>query len=150
MSFELEKKEMVETLTVGIGAELGRKVRLSFFTLAERLMKYERFITMERPIQQMTLDLLALSIFYNEIICPLEGSQSFLLFIEKANASHIRIGSDKLTDQFAKRARNCVSVFYSILNRYKIPNNLLSFSSLNSFLENIETTLKQRQDESMD
>jgi hypothetical protein len=150
MPFELEIKEMVEALTEGIGARLGRSVRSSFFKLAERLMRYEEFIKMERPFQQMTLDLLALSIFYNEIISPLEGGHSFVSLAEKSKASHIRIGSDKLTHKFVNSASSCVRNFYSILHKNDIPLNLLSFSSLNCFIDNIKDSLERRQHETVD
>lgn len=144
MSIELEKKEMIIALTENIGAKLGRSVRSSFFELVKRLMRNDEFNKMEIPIQQMTLDLLALSIFYNEIISPLEGGRSFLALAKKSKASHIRIGEDKLTEKFANRASYCLGKFYSILDNNNIPLNLLSFSTLNSFIDNIKSALLLR------
>ncbi|HLP57226.1 MAG TPA: hypothetical protein VK186_00280 [Candidatus Deferrimicrobium sp.] len=149
MSDELEIKTMVEALTENIGVKLGGSIRLSFFKLAERLMKSEEFINMEKSIQQLTLDLLALSIFYNEIISPLQGGQSFITIAKKSNASTIRIGKDKLDQSFSEKARKCVNHFTYILDKNSIPISLLSFSSLHNFVDNIKNTLN-KQNESMD
>jgi hypothetical protein len=137
MSTELDQSGMIDALTDGIGGILGRKARSSFYKLVERLEKMPEYQSKKPPIQQHILDILALSIVYNQIVVPLESSRGFMQLAKEAGASHVRIAKHKLDDRFIMSARKCSNLFYAMLGESKIPVSLLAFATLKELIENV-------------
>lgn len=150
MNNRIDDLTMLQALTDGIGADLGRPIRASFFELFGRLKKHERFLALETLEQQQLVDLLALSIFYNHVIVPLESGSSLLSLVRMADATHIRLGRDKLTPKLAARFRACAWAFLDIIRQQNIPKELLSFPTLNAFIANYKVTRDHITHEAMD
>ena len=150
MPEDLDCDGVIVALTDGVGVRLGRRARSSFYRLLGRLPDVHRFREMSVPLQQQTVDILALAIVYSEIVSPLESGRSFMKLTKAAGATHVRIGGDKLTPHFASSARSCVSAFHNMLQAAEIPAHLLSFPSLKVFVDNVVVTAIERTDESLD
>jgi len=138
---------MVVAITEGVGAHIGRSVRSSFYKLADRLPSVTNFSKLDFSMQQQIIDILALSIFYNEVVQPLESGRAFFSLASRSNATHIRIGADKLTSRFAGRSLYCVSSFYAILQQHDINTEMLSFSTLQEFVTKITAAAILRMEE---
>jgi hypothetical protein len=143
MNNDLDKDTMIKALTDGIGARLGRPVRSSFYELASRLNREKDFVKLEHQTKQVVIDILALALFYNVVIAPLENASSLFSLLRNSDATHIRIGKDKLTPHIIHRFGRCVGFFKDILQSYKIPPDLLSFSTLKIFIKNVKLFLEK-------
>ncbi len=139
MIHEIDKSTMIESLTDGIGAKLGRACRLSFYSQFDRLIKKKTYSKLTIEEQQTIVDLLAISSFYHTIIVPLESSKSLFSILEQSQASHIRLSSSKLDIKFAGKCYYASTGFEKILEKAKIPKSLLAYATLNDFIEKVLT-----------
>ena len=142
--------QLLMALTDGIGAQLGRPVRASFFEVLKRLAKHKVFVSLEALDRQRLVDLLALSVFYNQVIAPLESGSSLLSLARRADATHVRLGRDRLTTRLAAQFRACAGAFASIIDDQNIPRDLLSFPTLTVFIDNYLETRDRLAHETMD
>lgn len=133
----IDTDSLIISLTDGIGVHLGKHARSSFYELYPRLSKVPQYNRTNLPMQQLIVDLLAVAVVYNEVISPLESGQHFSELTRNAGATHIRIGKDKLTGKFAARMRYCVADFHSMLKAQDVPVELLTFSSMKEFVNQI-------------
>lgn len=129
---------MIFVLTDGVGTVLGRRVRSSYYELKSRLPKDPAFKLLDVSTQQQIVDILAISLFYTEIISPLESGRSLLSLAHTAKATHVRMGRDKLTSQTIRKFTGCVMAFHELLAFHKIPVEVLSFDTLKSFIRNVQ------------
>jgi len=150
MTEQLDCESMVIALTNGVGAQLGGPIRASFFELAERLCSHKSFAPLHHDDKQALVDLLALSIFYNQVISPLESSSHLLALAQKAQATHIRLGSDKLTPSLTARFGACAGSFQRILREQHISTDLMSFSTLKEFIANYMSAKDRPTNEAVD
>ncbi len=150
MSDQQDTQTLIIALTDGIGAELGRAVRSSYYELLARLSKHAFFLCLDRTSRQQVVDILALSMFYKTVISPLESAQSMLSLAHKAGATHVRIGRDKITPALVSRFDACAGAFHKILKTQQIPSDVLSFSTLKAFITNVLTTREKVQSEAVD
>ncbi len=150
MTDELDVEQVLLALTDGIGADLGRSVRASYYETLKRLTVHESFLQLDLVSRQELVDILALSMFYNIVISPLESGQSLLSLVQRAKATHVRIGHDKLTPVLAARFGSCASAFHKILSKQRIPVDVLSFPSLNVFIAQVHAVKELSHSETMD
>ena len=146
----LDTNTIVISLTSGIGPDLGRKVRSSFYRLYERLPQVSDFKKHAVETQQLIVDILALSIFYNTVIFPLESGRSFQSLVARAGATHIRIGKTQLDQRFGRRMNQCIIDFEILLNKFQIPPYLLTFANLKDFVQEIISQIEIREHETLD
>lgn len=150
MSNQLDTNTLVTALTDGIGAELGRAVRSSYYELLTRLSRHELFLRLDYTSRQQVIDVLALSMFYNTVIAPIESARSLLSLANKAAATHVRIGHDKITPALGNRFGSCAGAFRKILRTQQIPSDLLSFATLKDFMINVLNAKETAQREALD
>ena len=146
----LDDQSVIVALTNGVGAHLGKRARSSFFELARRLPRVRAFTDLDMDAKQQIVDILALSAFYSTVVFPLESGTAFLAVAEKAGASHVRIGKDRLTAQFGAKMRLCISNFHSMLQTAQVPLALLSFATLADFVRSVITVAQERENEDLD
>lgn len=147
---QIAKNDLISALTDGIGAYLGRSIRASYRRLFERVCKDAHFKQLDYITRQEIVDILALAIFYSEVISPLESGQSFLSLTRKAKATHVRIAKDKISLRVGRRFGVCVNAFQKILRTHHIPVDVLSFSTITSLINNVCAAKETAQREAMD
>ncbi|PLX99509.1 MAG: hypothetical protein C0623_09250 [Desulfuromonas sp.] len=69
--------EMIDALTKGIGAELGKPIRISFYEKEKLLIKNSAFQQCQGWQKQLITDMAALSIFNQLVILPYHGAGNF-------------------------------------------------------------------------
>lgn len=118
--------EMINIFSMGVGIKLGKIMRFSYFELKKILIKNAIYSEQGNESKQIIIDILALSIFYNRIILPLSGAHNFIGNLPQYKVGEIGMGSYKIDMKQQQEIHNCVSRFYAILKKYKIPlNNLV-------------------------
>lgn len=141
---------MIISLTSGIGPILGRETRSSFYEIADRLHSQPVYAKQDSTMKQWVVDMLALSVFYTTVVVPLECGNSFYDIAAKAGATHVRIGSDKITKKWTGMSVRIVNDFQGILRKLRIPIGLLSFSTLRQFTVDVVSLCRKRENEAMD
>lgn len=150
MTTEIDKHSVIVALTDGVGAHLGRRTRAAFFELEKRLPRVAAFSRLDDASKQQVVDMLAVATFYSVVVFPLQAGASFMNVARTAGASHVRIGRDQLTDRFGSDMRGAVSAFNALLNASCIPMEVLSFSTLAEFVENIIAVGQEKEREALD
>ena len=69
--------EMLVALTRGIGAELGKKIRFSYYDKKKIIEKDDIYRKLPTPQKLSVFDLLALAMFHEFVIGPMHGSNIF-------------------------------------------------------------------------
>lgn len=146
----VDTKSVIVALTDGIGVPLGRAARSSYFELIRRLAGNERFNRLDPTGRQQVADVLALSIFYGQVVAPLESGRSLLRLAHGAQAQEVRIGRDKLSKKFSDRIGGCVAAFQRILRAQRIPKEVLSFAKLDNFINNVMSAREKAKRETLD
>lgn len=131
--------KMIDLITYGLGADLGKKIRLSFYNKERLLVKNDLFREVEQTQQDAFIDLLALSIFYEYAIGPLHGSVEFMNGTKQYGVKSINMGTYKYDDKMKKISIGITKGFYEILERYNIEISQLNIGSISEFIHsNIE------------
>lgn len=135
--------EMLNSLTYGLGADLGKKIRLSFYEKERVLLKHDLYKKLNSPQKQLYQDLLALSVFHQYAIGPLHGSVEFMKNTKKYGVKSIDMGSYKFDDKMRKISLGITKGFFEILEKYQISVTQLTFGSINEFIENNSQYVKK-------
>jgi hypothetical protein len=128
--------EMLVALTRGIGAELGKKIRFSYYEKKRLIQNDDIYRACQENEKSLFLDLLALAIFHEFAIGPMHGSNNFYSSTKKYGVNSISLGSFKVDDEFNKQTLAITKAFFSIMSEYNIEINQLSVSSPHEFLIN--------------
>lgn len=150
MDNQIDRDDLIVALTDGIGTYLGRSIRASYYQLFERVCKDDHFKQLDHVTRQEIVDILALAIFYNKVISPLESGQSLLSLVQKAEATHVRIAKDKISPRLGRRFGVCVRAFQKILRTQHIPVDVLSFPTITSLITNVCAAKEAAQREAVD
>jgi len=133
--------EVLRILTNGIGAELGKPIRLSYYQLKEKLLtrinKSEN-LTIDEENIQIILDVIALSVFHQNIITPFYGSNNFIERLENFNVKSISIGTYSLVADDKRKISTCTKAFYAILKKVGLSPTNLAISTIDNFVEGIK------------
>ena len=92
--------EMIDALTKGIGMELSKPMRISYYDKKRYLEKNDSYQNCSDQIKQYLIDVLALSIFYQHIIVPLHGSINFATGTKSYGVKRVRMGDYHLDQEF--------------------------------------------------
>ncbi|MFH7326421.1 hypothetical protein [Desulfurivibrio sp. C05AmB] len=135
--------EMLIALTKGIGAELGKKIRITYYEKKRFLLKDDLYNEIKQEKQPLMLDLLALGVFHELAIGPIHGSNNFFSASKKFGVTNINMGSYKIDDQSNKQTLAITKSFFAIMEEYNIGIHQLSIPSVHEFLEkNVEFVRK--------
>lgn len=135
--------EMLVALTKGIGAELGKKIRFSYYDKKKLIQKDGIYKDLPENKKPLMLDLLALSMFHEFVIGPMHGSNNFFSSTKKYGLKSINLGSYKIDEEFNKQTLAITKSFFAIMSEYNIEIHQLSVPSPHEFLiKNIEFILK--------
>ena len=127
--------EMINTLTKGIGAQLGRPIRKDYFTQKEIILRRESWRSASEQRQQFTIDMLALSVFQRVVLVPLHGSSNFFEGVNRLGATSIAIGKDTFGIEHQKVASAAVRMFFAITKAYEIEISELNVSDIDRFID---------------
>jgi hypothetical protein len=135
--------EMVNALTSGIGSELGRTIRLKYYDQKRRA--FNHMLTSKWGEQESTLlcDLIALAVFYELIIVPLQGSLNFMEFTASFGVSQVRMGEYTVGTHHIQSAGSAVKQFFGILGEYQINSGALALGDMDTFLQNVSSLIIQ-------
>jgi hypothetical protein len=131
--------EMLLALTRGIGVELSKKVRFSYYEKKRLVLSDDLYKSMYSKKQTLMLDLLALAIFHEYAIGPLHGSNNFFSQTKRYGVRSINMGSYNIDKKFNKKTTSITKTFFAIMSEYNIEIHQLSIPSIHEFLQkNIE------------
>lgn len=126
---------MIDILTKGIGAELWKPVRISYYNLLKILEKDERYFKSHEETKLFLVDVLALSIFNQKVILPLHGASNFVSGTKKLGVKQVGMGSYHLDRDFFRTSTRITRQFFAIVSKYKIDPTKLHVSSISEFLD---------------
>jgi len=135
--------EMLNIVTKGIGVELSKPIRLSYYNYIRELQKNTKFQNATSDIRLFLIDILALSLFNQKVITPLYGVGNFLDGSRKYGVNKIRMGSYDLDNEFYSTASNITRQFYAIVKKYDLNIEALHIASVNDFVDQWLKTIKK-------
>ena len=127
--------EMIDALTKGIGVEVGRPLRRSYFQLKQRLEQNEKYQRSGDDLKIALLDLLALSIFHHQVIVPFYGANNFRHGSRQLGIKDVRVGGKNLGEEFFTFSDKIPKAFFAIVSRYGIAVEKLHVSTINEFTD---------------
>lgn len=127
--------EMIDALTTGIGVELGRPLRLSYYQLKQRLQQNEKFQAANDDEKVALVDLLALSIFHHQVIVAFHGANNFRQGSRQLGVEDVRVGGKNLGKDFFIQSDKVLKAFFAIVSGYGIAIEKLHVSTINEFVE---------------
>jgi len=126
---------MIDALTNGIGAEIGRPTRLSYYQMKQRLEQNDKYRFSDGDTQVALVDLLALSIFHHQVIVPLYGINNFRRGSRQLGVRDVRVGGENLGREFFAKSDTIPKAFFSIVNDYGINVEMLHVSTVSEFVD---------------
>lgn len=126
---------MIDALTKGIGVEVGRPLRLSYFQLKRRLQQNEKYQQSDDGDKIALLDLLALSIFHHQVIVPFYGANNFHQGSRHLGIKDVRLGGKNLGKEFFALSDKIPKAFFAIVNSYGIAVEKLHVSTIGDFTD---------------
>lgn len=127
--------EMIDALTKGIGGEIGRPLRLSYYQLKQRLQQNEKYQTSGDDVKITLLDLLALSIFHHQVIVPFYGANNFRQGSRQLGIKDVRVGGKNLGKEFFALSDKIPKAFFAIVSDYGIAVEKLHVSTISEFTD---------------
>lgn len=126
---------MIDALTKGIGVEVGRPLRLSYFQLKQRLQQNEKYQGSDDHVKIALLDLLALSIFHHQVIVPFYGANNFRQGSRQLGIKDVRVGGKNLGKEFFALSDKIPKAFFKIVSDYGIAVEKLHVSTISEFTD---------------
>lgn len=127
--------QMINILTKGIGIELGKPIRMSYYDKKKLFGKNENYKNCTDDIKQFLIDMMAMSIFNQQVIVPLHGAANFGSDTKKYGVEQVKMGSYMLNNNFYSEVNETTKQFYAITKEYGIAIESLHISSINEFIE---------------
>lgn len=126
---------MIEALTKGIGVEVGRPLRLSYYQLKQRLQQNKKYQASDHDTKIALVDLLALSIFHHQVIVPLYGANNFRQGSRQLGIEDVRVGGKNLGKDFFVLSNKIPKAFFAIVSGYGITVEKLHVSTIGDFVD---------------
>ncbi|HKI55429.1 MAG TPA: hypothetical protein VJ987_14990 [Anaerolineales bacterium] len=127
--------EMINALTKGIGVELYKPIRIAYYNKKSFLEKSESYKQCSNEMKLFLLDVLALSIFNQQVITPIHGARNFASGTRKYGVTRVRMASYHLDKEFYSDADRITKQFFAITKEYGLSVEHLHVSSINEFVE---------------
>ena len=126
---------MLNIITKGIGSELSKPIRISYYEKKRLLDKNKKFQQSSNEIQLFLCDILALSLFNQKVITPLYGAGNFMDGTRSYGVNRVRMGTYHLDEEFHTTSNNITRQFYAIVKKYDLEIEALHVSSINDFVD---------------
>ncbi len=127
--------EMINSLTKGIGIELYKPLRISYYNKKRFLEKNDHFQKSTERNKQFLIDIMALSIFNQQIILPFHGAANFAAGTKSYGVTRVRMASYHLDKEFYVLANNVTHQFFAITKNYGLSIENLHISSISVFVD---------------
>jgi len=127
--------EMIDALTRDIGIELVKPIRISYYDKKRFLEKNENYKNSPDDMKQFLIDMMAMSIFNQQVIVPLYGAINFGSDTKKYGVEQVKMGSYMLDHNFYSEVNETTKQFYAITKKYGIAIESLQIPSINEFVE---------------
>jgi len=126
---DLEDKysdELLKILTCGLGASLGKPIRIRYYELKKMLFQNDYAeVMLDRENVQIAVDMIALSVYYQYLIVPFYGSDNFLKNLTTRGVTSIAMGQYSLGSEERQRIEKCTKAFYVVMKKIGLsPSNL--------------------------
>lgn len=138
---------MINALTYGLGAELGKKIRLAYFEKERFLENHDSYLKFKLEEKLLYKDILALSVFHQYAIGPLHGSAEFMNSTKQYGVKSIAMGSFKFDAKMRKISLGITKAFFDILLKYQISIEQLNVGSTSEFIEINRAWVSKRSNE---
>lgn len=132
--------EVLKILTNGLGVELGKPIRIRYYDLKKRLFynDYAESRLDNKENIQIALDLIALSIYYQNLIVPFYGSLKFYDKLTNFDVNSIAMGAYSFNSEDRNRMETCTKAFFSIMKKVRLSPSDLVISDVKDIFELIE------------
>lgn len=126
--------EMINALTKGIGVDLYKPIRISYYNNKSILEKNSKFQRSSKNKKNFLIDVMALSIFNQHAIIPLHGSANFASGTKNYGVTRIRMGTYHLDKEFYTAVNKITRQFYAIIRSYGLHVEQLHIASIKEFV----------------
>lgn len=126
---------MIDALTKGIGADLGKPLRFSYYEKKRYVEKNAQYMECSKWTKLFILDVLALSLYNQSVVTPLHGATNFYNDTRKEGVTRIRMGNYHIDKDFFRQTSRITRQFYAILKSYGIRVESLHVASITEFIE---------------
>lgn len=127
--------EMINILTKGIGAELWKPIRISYYDKKRSIDVFLKNKKTPESTRNIIYDLLALTVFHDKVIIPLHGSNNFMENAEKFSIESVSMGTYSIDKEHSRISEKCVKHFFAIMSSYDISIASLTFSGAKEFVD---------------
>lgn len=138
-----KQNEMIRILTDGIGSKVGRSLRIDFGNKHKAFEVNETFKTLDEQDQLAILDLLALTLFFEQVFAPISGAYQMYSNAKKIGVSKIQMSTYSIDGVFARDFEKASRRFIAILHAFNIQTSQLGFTSVREFVENSLKLVKE-------
>ena len=136
--------EMIDALTRGIGIELSKPIRISYYEKKRYLEKDARYLQSPKEIKIFLVDVMALSIFNQQAITPLHGASNFSSGAKAYGVTRVRMGTYHLDKEFYTITDRITRQFFAICKEYGLNVEQLHISSVSEFTNLWLKVVKER------
>jgi hypothetical protein len=131
-------KELLDTLTYGVGKAPGTKIRIQFYYYKGIIESAKSYPSLNAELQEYIMICLVLTVFNVIIIRPLSGVNRFYKLTKPLGVQSISIRSGNLSSIDIQKLRNTVTNFENVLRQVNISHKRLYFSSPEDFIKRME------------
>lgn len=125
---------LAAALTEELGPHLRGATRRWFSQEKQRLPSAESFLAAPPEEQQFVVDILALASFYRAVIAPVACTAAVGNLLKKADVPKILIGRQEISEDYPSCAEKVAKDFRTFITRNHIPQSLLEYSALETFI----------------
>lgn len=129
--------EMINTLTSGLGADLGRPIRRNYLQAESALRKHDSFVSLTPEKKQFAFDLLAITVFHAHVIVPLHCSANFLTSNRKFGVKQVKMSNYMLGTDHCIQVNAITKTFFAIMKAYGIDIVDLHIESTSEFIKRV-------------
>lgn len=137
--------EMLNILTKGIGSELGRPIRISYYDKKRAVDKVLQSDRIPENKKNIVYDILALTVFHDKIIIPLHGSLNFMQTTKRYGITEVSMSTYSIGHEYNETSDKCVKHFFAILSSFDIDIGLLNFTNSSEFIKMISEHIEKWQ-----
>lgn len=126
--------EMINLLTKGIGADLYKPLRISYYKFRDSLLNNVNYKKSSAREKQFLIDVLALSIFNQKVVLPFHGAANFAEGTKSMGVKRVRMATYHLDREFYQAANQVTRQYYAITKKFGLDVEDLYFSSNSEFV----------------
>ena len=136
---------MIHMFRASVPPDVYRMMVREYFELhriLDGLSKHQKQLEVLRKDSAVTELMLALTIFYRNVIAPFEGAGRVMQQMRASNVSVVRMGQSKLDDGMTQRMDLAVRQFYGLVMEFRVPKAMFVEHDIKNFARLLSEYLK--------